>query len=104
MTVCIENAQHPSIIESATCCSIVAKDYLNNHFPIGDKALFPTKANLFESASGKMRSIGTIVKEIIIPNRKGNIRLNPVVVVPEDAHIQGFLVGTEDQRMFVIDI
>ncbi|MBW0497315.1 hypothetical protein O181_037030 [Austropuccinia psidii MF-1] len=51
-----------------------------------------------------MRSIGTIIKEIIIPHRKGNIRLNPEFVVLEAAHIQGFLLGTDYQRMYGINI
>ncbi|MBW0557475.1 hypothetical protein O181_097190 [Austropuccinia psidii MF-1] len=51
-----------------------------------------------------MTSIGTIIKEIIIPHRKGNIRLNPEFVVLNDAHIQGFLLGTDYQRMYGIDI
>ncbi|MBW0501203.1 hypothetical protein O181_040918 [Austropuccinia psidii MF-1] len=51
-----------------------------------------------------MTSIGTIIKEIIIPHRKGNIRLNPEFVVVDDAHIQGFLLGTDYQRMDGIDI
>ncbi|MBW0526666.1 hypothetical protein O181_066381 [Austropuccinia psidii MF-1] len=46
-----------------------------------------------------MKSIGTIIKEIILPHRKGNIRLNPEFVKHEDAHIQGFLLGTDYQRM-----
>ncbi|MBW0567767.1 hypothetical protein O181_107482 [Austropuccinia psidii MF-1] len=51
-----------------------------------------------------MTSIGTIIKEIIIPHRKDNIRLNPEFVVLNDAHIQGFLLGTDYQRMYGIDI
>ncbi|MBW0543732.1 hypothetical protein O181_083447 [Austropuccinia psidii MF-1] len=51
-----------------------------------------------------MTSIGTIIKEIIIPHRKGNIRLNPEFVVLDDAHIQVFLLGTNYQRMYGIDI
>ncbi|MBW0499292.1 hypothetical protein O181_039007 [Austropuccinia psidii MF-1] len=51
-----------------------------------------------------MTSIGTITKEIIIPHRKGNIRLNPDFLVLDDAHIQGFLRGTDYQRMYGIDI
>ncbi|MBW0490858.1 hypothetical protein O181_030573 [Austropuccinia psidii MF-1] len=51
-----------------------------------------------------MKSIGTIIKEIIIPNRKGNIRLNPEFIVLSDAHIQGFLLGTDYQRVYSIDI
>ncbi|MBW0471148.1 hypothetical protein O181_010863 [Austropuccinia psidii MF-1] len=49
-----------------------------------------------------MTSIGTIIKEIIIPHRKGNIRLNPEFVVLEDSHIQRVLLGTEYQRMYGI--
>ncbi|MBW0592800.1 hypothetical protein O181_132515, partial [Austropuccinia psidii MF-1] len=82
----------------------LARNYLDNHFPNWEKQLLPTKARNFKSASGKMTSIGTIIKEIIIPHRKGNIRLNPEFVVLDDAHIQGFLLGTDYQRMYGIDI
>ncbi|MBW0532532.1 hypothetical protein O181_072247 [Austropuccinia psidii MF-1] len=51
-----------------------------------------------------MTSIGAIIKEIIIPHKKGNIRHNPEFVVIEHAHIQGFLLGTDYQRMYGIDI
>ncbi|MBW0547355.1 hypothetical protein O181_087070, partial [Austropuccinia psidii MF-1] len=61
-------------------------------------------AKNFKSASGRMTSIGTIIKEIIIPHRKGNIRLNPGFVVLDDAHIQRFLLGTDYQTMHGIDI
>ncbi|MBW0522940.1 hypothetical protein O181_062655 [Austropuccinia psidii MF-1] len=104
MTVCINNAQHPFIIDSGAHCSIVARNYLDNHFPNWEKQLLPTKEKNFKSASGEMTSIGTIIKEIIIPHRKGNIRLNPEFVVLNDSHIQGFLLGTDYQRMYGIDI
>ncbi|MBW0511165.1 hypothetical protein O181_050880 [Austropuccinia psidii MF-1] len=48
-----------------------------------------------------MTSIGTIIKEIIIPHRKKNIILNPEFVVIDYDHIQGFLLGTDYQRMYV---
>ncbi|MBW0488696.1 hypothetical protein O181_028411 [Austropuccinia psidii MF-1] len=51
-----------------------------------------------------MTSIGTIIKEIIIPHRKDNIRLNPEFVVLDAANIQRFLMGTDYQRMYGIDI
>ncbi|MBW0590575.1 hypothetical protein O181_130290 [Austropuccinia psidii MF-1] len=51
-----------------------------------------------------MNAIGKIIKEIMIPHRKGNIRLNPEFVVLEDAHIQGFLLGKDYQSMYGIDI
>ncbi|MBW0589298.1 hypothetical protein O181_129013 [Austropuccinia psidii MF-1] len=44
MTVCIDNAQHPLIIDSGAHCSIVASNYLDNHFSNWEKQLFPTKA------------------------------------------------------------
>ncbi|MBW0564486.1 hypothetical protein O181_104201 [Austropuccinia psidii MF-1] len=78
--------------------------YLDNHFANWENKLFPTKENNFKSSSEKMTYIGTIIKEIIIPQRKGNIRLNPEFVVLNDAHIQGFLLGTDYQRMYGIDI
>ncbi|MBW0516408.1 hypothetical protein O181_056123 [Austropuccinia psidii MF-1] len=87
MTVFIDNAQHPLIIDSGAHFSIVARNYLDNHFPNWEKKLLPTKAKNFKSSSGKMTSIGKIIKEIIIPHRKGNIRLNPEFVGLEDAHI-----------------
>ncbi|MBW0480004.1 hypothetical protein O181_019719 [Austropuccinia psidii MF-1] len=91
-TFCIDNTQHPLIIDSAAHCSIVARYYLDNHYPNWEKQRLPTKARNFKGSSGKMTSIGTIIKEIIIPHRKGNIRLHPVFIVLEDAHIQGFLL------------
>ncbi|MBW0476006.1 hypothetical protein O181_015721 [Austropuccinia psidii MF-1] len=33
ITFCIDNAQHPLIVDSGAHCSIVAKNYLDNHFP-----------------------------------------------------------------------
>ncbi|MBW0513672.1 hypothetical protein O181_053387 [Austropuccinia psidii MF-1] len=104
MTVCIDNPQHPLIIDSGAQCCIAARNYMDNPFPNWEKQLFPTKARNFKSASGKMTSIGTIIKEIIIPHRKGNIRLNPEFVVLDDAHIQGSLLRTDYQRMYGIDI
>ncbi|MBW0545165.1 hypothetical protein O181_084880 [Austropuccinia psidii MF-1] len=104
MTVYFDNAQHPLIIDSGAHYSILARNHLHNHFPNWENQILPTKAENFKSSSGKMTSIGTVIKEIIIPHRKGNIRLNPQFVVLDDAHIQGFLLGTDHQRMYGIDI
>ncbi|MBW0491455.1 hypothetical protein O181_031170 [Austropuccinia psidii MF-1] len=103
-TVCIENPQNQSIIDSGAQFSKVAREYLNKHFPNWEKKLSPTKEKNFKSSSQKMKSSGTINKEIIISHRKGNIRLNPEVLVLEDAHIQGFLLEKDYQRMYGIDI
>ncbi|MBW0470737.1 hypothetical protein O181_010452 [Austropuccinia psidii MF-1] len=91
MTVCIYNAQNSLIIESGAQCSIVAIEYMDSHFPNLEEKVFPTKVKKSKSASGKMTSIGKIIKEIIIPHRKGNIRLNTEFVVLEHANIQVFL-------------
>ncbi|MBW0560621.1 hypothetical protein O181_100336 [Austropuccinia psidii MF-1] len=85
-------------------CSIVARNYLDNHLPNWENQLLTTKAKKLKSASGKMTSIGTIIKKIIIPHRKGNIKLNTEFFVLDDAHIQGLLLGTDYQRMYGIDI
>ncbi|MBW0580036.1 hypothetical protein O181_119751 [Austropuccinia psidii MF-1] len=63
MTVCIDNAQHPLIIDNGAHCSIVARNYLDHHFPNWEKQPLPTKEKSFKSASGKMKSIGKIIKE-----------------------------------------
>ncbi|MBW0468972.1 hypothetical protein O181_008687 [Austropuccinia psidii MF-1] len=104
MTVCIDSSQHPLSIDNGAHFSIVAKPYLNNHIPNWEKKLLPNKEKDFKSVSWKMTSIGTIIKEIIIPHRKANIRLKPEFVVLDDANIQGFLLGTDYQRMYGIDI
>ncbi|MBW0572431.1 hypothetical protein O181_112146 [Austropuccinia psidii MF-1] len=104
ITVGIDNSQHPLTIDSGAHCSILARNYLNHHFPNLRKQLLPTKAKIFKSASGSNTFIGTIIKEIIIPHRKGNIRLNPEFFLLEDAHIQCFLLGTNYQRIYGIDI
>ncbi|MBW0509917.1 hypothetical protein O181_049632 [Austropuccinia psidii MF-1] len=100
MTVCIENAQHPLMIDSGAHCSIVARNYLGNHFPNWQNQNLPTKAKNLKGASGKMTSMRTIIKEIIIPHNKGDIRRNTEFVVLYDAHIQEFLLGTDYQRMY----
>ncbi|MBW0466357.1 hypothetical protein O181_006072 [Austropuccinia psidii MF-1] len=97
MTVFIDNAQHPLIIDRGEHFPIVAKNYLDNHFPNWEKQLLPTKAKNFKSASGKMASIGTIITEIIKPHRKGNIRLNP----DKNRHIAS---GTNKEKEFSLDI
>ncbi|MBW0555706.1 hypothetical protein O181_095421 [Austropuccinia psidii MF-1] len=51
-----------------------------------------------------MTSIVTIIKDIIILRRKGNIRLNLEFVVLDDAYIQGLLLGKDYQRMYGVDI
>ncbi|MBW0533455.1 hypothetical protein O181_073170 [Austropuccinia psidii MF-1] len=104
MTVCIDNSQNPLIIDSGEHCSIVARNSLDHHFPNWEKQLLPTKGNNFKRASRKLTFIGKLIKEIIIPHRKGNIRLNPESVVLEDAHIQGLLVGTDYHRIYGIYI
>ncbi|MBW0508768.1 hypothetical protein O181_048483 [Austropuccinia psidii MF-1] len=104
MTGGVGNAQHQIIIDNGAHCSIVARNYLDNHFPNWENQILPTKAKSFKGASGKMRSIGTIIKEIPIPHRKGNIRLNPEFVVLDDAHIQAFILGIDYQSMYGIYI
>ncbi|MBW0528280.1 hypothetical protein O181_067995 [Austropuccinia psidii MF-1] len=104
VTVCIDNTQNPLIIDSGAHCSIRARKYMDSHFPNWEEQLFPTKAKKLKSASGRMTSIGTITKEIMIPHRKGNIRLNQEFLVLDYAHIQGFLLGTDYQRIYGIDI
>ncbi|MBW0472891.1 hypothetical protein O181_012606 [Austropuccinia psidii MF-1] len=84
--------------------SICGQRLSGHHFLNWEKELFQTKAKTFKSASGKITSIGMIIKDIIIPNRKGDIRLNPEFVVLEDVHIQQYLLGTDYQRMYDIDI
>ncbi|MBW0489357.1 hypothetical protein O181_029072 [Austropuccinia psidii MF-1] len=37
MTLCIDNSQHPLIIDSGAHCSIVAINYLDHHFPNWEK-------------------------------------------------------------------
>ncbi|MBW0562294.1 hypothetical protein O181_102009 [Austropuccinia psidii MF-1] len=54
----------------------LAREYLDIHFPNLEKKLFPPKEKSFASASGKMKYIGIIIKEMIILHRKGNIRIN----------------------------
>ncbi|MBW0490981.1 hypothetical protein O181_030696 [Austropuccinia psidii MF-1] len=51
-----------------------------------------------------MTSIGTIIKEIVIPHRKGNIRPITEFVVLYDDHIQRVVLGTDYQRMYGIYI
>ncbi|MBW0590824.1 hypothetical protein O181_130539, partial [Austropuccinia psidii MF-1] len=108
VTVCIDSSRNTMIIDSGAHCSIVAREYLDNQFPNWEEQLFPTKAKIFTSASGKMTSIGTIIKEIIIPYRKGSIRLSPEFLVLGNAQIQGknrhITIGTNKEKKFSLDI
>ncbi|MBW0471713.1 hypothetical protein O181_011428 [Austropuccinia psidii MF-1] len=104
ITVCIENDQHPLIIVSGAHCSIVARTYLDHHFPNWDKQLLPAKEKNLKPTLGKMTSIGTSIKELIILHRIGNIRLNSEFFVLKDAQIQGFLLMKDYQRMYGMDI
>ncbi|MBW0496638.1 hypothetical protein O181_036353 [Austropuccinia psidii MF-1] len=70
MIDCINNSTYPLMSDSGAHFSILAREYLDNHLPNREKKLFPTKAKNFKHASGKMISIGTIIKEIIIPHKK----------------------------------
>ncbi|MBW0461014.1 hypothetical protein O181_000729 [Austropuccinia psidii MF-1] len=93
--IVVDTAQHPLIIESGANSSIVDREYHEKNFPNGKKKPLQTKAKKFKIPSEKMTSIGTIIKEIIIPHRKGNIRFYPEFVVLEDSHIQGLLLGKD---------
>ncbi|MBW0492461.1 hypothetical protein O181_032176 [Austropuccinia psidii MF-1] len=106
LTVCIDNSQHPLIIDSGAHCSIVARAYLDHNFPNWEKQLLPTKAKNFKSASGKMTIIGTIIKEIIIPHRKVNIRLNQSLLCLKKPTSKGFTGDRipEDEKNFSLHI
>ncbi|MBW0472402.1 hypothetical protein O181_012117 [Austropuccinia psidii MF-1] len=93
ITVCIDNAQNPLIIDSGAHCSIVARTYLDHKFTNWDKQLLPTKAKNFKSESGKMESIGKIIKDIIVPHRKGNIRLTKSLLYLKMLKSKGFYWG-----------
>ncbi|MBW0545990.1 hypothetical protein O181_085705 [Austropuccinia psidii MF-1] len=94
VTVCIDNAHHLLIIDSGAHCSIVAREYLDKHSPNWEGQLLPTKAKNFKSASGKMTSIGTIIKEIIIPHRKD-------IYNSKNSHIT---IGTKKEKKFSLEI
>ncbi|MBW0488239.1 hypothetical protein O181_027954 [Austropuccinia psidii MF-1] len=53
MTVCINNSQNPLIIDSGAHFSIVAKDYLDNHFSNWEKKLLQTKAEILKVHQGR---------------------------------------------------
>ncbi|MBW0487066.1 hypothetical protein O181_026781 [Austropuccinia psidii MF-1] len=108
ITVCIDNSQDPLIIDSGAHCSKVARNYLEKHFPNWQKQLFPTKEKNFKSASGKMISFGTIIKEIIIPHKKGfllrtdyQIRYGIDIYNSKSRHIT---IGTNKQNKFSLHI
>ncbi|MBW0573705.1 hypothetical protein O181_113420, partial [Austropuccinia psidii MF-1] len=83
-------------------CSIVARNYLDNHFPNWEKQLLPTKEKNFKSTSGNMTSIGTIIKEIIIPHRKDYQRMYGIDIYnSKNRHIT---IGTNKENKFSLDI
>ncbi|MBW0508409.1 hypothetical protein O181_048124 [Austropuccinia psidii MF-1] len=48
MTVCIDNSQHPLIIDSSANCSIVAREYQDIHFLNLETKLLKAKAKNFK--------------------------------------------------------
>ncbi|MBW0473761.1 hypothetical protein O181_013476 [Austropuccinia psidii MF-1] len=72
MTGYIENAQQKLIIAGGAQCSIVSREYLDNHYQNWEKKIFSTKEKTSKGESGKMTFIGTIIKEIMIPQRRPN--------------------------------
>ncbi|MBW0522884.1 hypothetical protein O181_062599 [Austropuccinia psidii MF-1] len=53
VTVCIDNAQHPLIIDSGAHCSIVARKYLDNHFPNWEEQLLPPRKTTLKVHQGR---------------------------------------------------
>ncbi|MBW0581807.1 hypothetical protein O181_121522 [Austropuccinia psidii MF-1] len=53
MTVCIDNDQHPLIIDSGAHCSIVARYYLDNHFPNWEKGSCPPRQETSKVLQGR---------------------------------------------------
>ncbi|MBW0502021.1 hypothetical protein O181_041736 [Austropuccinia psidii MF-1] len=53
MTVCIDNAQHPLIIDSGAHCSIVAREYLDNHSHIGKNSSCPPRQRTLKVPQGR---------------------------------------------------
>ncbi|MBW0505888.1 hypothetical protein O181_045603 [Austropuccinia psidii MF-1] len=104
ITVWGDNSKHPLIIDSGAHFSTLAKRYLEKNSPNLESQLFSTKAKKFKIASGSMTSKGSIITEIIIPQRKGKIRPNVKFVILESTHIQQFLLGADYQRMYGIYI
>ncbi|MBW0511725.1 hypothetical protein O181_051440 [Austropuccinia psidii MF-1] len=106
--LCKRTQDAQTFLVTTTCIYTLARNYLDNHFPNWEKQLLPTKAKNFKIPSGKITSISTIMEEIIIPHRKGNIRLNPEFLVLDDAHIQGknrhITIGTNKEKKFSLDI
>ncbi|MBW0582890.1 hypothetical protein O181_122605 [Austropuccinia psidii MF-1] len=70
MTVCIERAQHPMLIDCGVHCSIVPREYLDKYFPNWEKKLLPTNAKSIKSASGSITSIGRIIKDNHTPKER----------------------------------
>ncbi|MBW0494868.1 hypothetical protein O181_034583 [Austropuccinia psidii MF-1] len=62
MTVCIDNCQHPFIIDSGAYCSIVARTYLDHHFPNWETQLLPTKARTSNVHQGRLNPSGQLSK------------------------------------------
>ncbi|MBW0548308.1 hypothetical protein O181_088023 [Austropuccinia psidii MF-1] len=53
MTVCIENAQHPLIIDIGAHCSIVARNYMDNHSPNWETSSCPPRQTTSRAYQGR---------------------------------------------------
>ncbi|MBW0470925.1 hypothetical protein O181_010640 [Austropuccinia psidii MF-1] len=104
MTVCIDNDQHPLIIDSGAHCSIVAKNYLENHFPNWENQLVPTKTKNFMTSSGKMTSIETIIayRKVTSESTHNYQRIDATAIYnSKNRHIT---IGTNKEKEFSLDI
>ncbi|MBW0470186.1 hypothetical protein O181_009901 [Austropuccinia psidii MF-1] len=52
MAFCVDNAEHQLIIDSGTHCSIVARNYQDNHFPNWENSSFPPRQRTLKVHQG----------------------------------------------------
>ncbi|MBW0560873.1 hypothetical protein O181_100588 [Austropuccinia psidii MF-1] len=62
MTVCIDNAQDPFIIDNGEHCSIVARNYLDNHFPNGETSSYPPWKRASKVLQKRLLPLGKLSK------------------------------------------
>ncbi|MBW0555108.1 hypothetical protein O181_094823 [Austropuccinia psidii MF-1] len=86
-------------IYTRAICSVADKKYLDIHFPMWQSGLLPTEVRDFRSDIGRMNALGTIEKNIEIPNSHGNVNIYLEFALMDNYCINEFLLGTDYKRM-----
>ncbi|MBW0473159.1 hypothetical protein O181_012874 [Austropuccinia psidii MF-1] len=99
MTVSIDNSQYPFIIDSGAQCSIVAINYLDNHFPNWEIQLLPLRPTTSRVDQGRCVPLGQLSKIQLCPIGK---RIYGIDIY--NSKNRNITIGTNKEKKFSLYI